>query len=223
VNSGIMDQFAVAMGKKDRVILLDCNSLDYEYLPFEIAPYSLVIINTNKQRSLADSKYNERHAECQSALKIFQKEMNIEQLCDIRPFEFDQHRQLLKDSILLKRARHVVLENARVNDAAIALQSKDLVVLGKLMYASHDSLRDDYEVSCKELDFIVDFCGEYKQCIGARMTGAGFGGCAIALVHQNRVEDFSKLLAASYKDAMELEAEIFSTSAAEGVRQTNIR
>ena len=219
VNSGIMDQFAVAMGKKDKAILLDCDSLDYEYLPFETGEYILAIINSNKQRTLADSKYNERFAECGKALKALKKELNVTHLCDIDLNTFEEHRHLIDDPVLQKRALHVISENFRVGEARDALKSNDHINFGKLMYASHRSLKDWYEVSGKELDTIVEFCKTYDDCIGARMTGAGFGGCAIALIKKNKFDDFSSKLSSYYQQKIGYKPEVFASEIGDGVRQ----
>ena len=219
VNSGIMDQFAVAMGKKDKAILLDCDSLDYEYLPFETGEYILAIINSNKQRTLADSKYNERFAECGKALKALKKELNVTHLCDIDLNTFEEHRHLIDDPVLQKRALHVISENFRVGEARDALKSNDHINFGKLMYASHRSLKDWYEVSGKELDTIIEFCKTYEDCIGARMTGAGFGGCAIALIKKNKFDDFSSKLSSYYQQKIGYKPEVFASEIGDGVRQ----
>ncbi len=217
VNCGIMDQFAVANGKKDQVILLDCENLDYEYFPFNFKKEGLVVINTNKPRRLAESKYNERFSECRQALAILQKELPVENLCDIHPGQFEQYKELIGDPVLAKRAKHVISEYGRVKDATIALQTNDLVIFGKLMYASHHSLKKDYEVSCIELDTVVEFCKKFSGCYGARMTGAGFGGCAIAIIDRNRFDQFSKELIADYTGKIGYAPEIFLTAAEEGV------
>jgi galactokinase len=219
VNCGIMDQFAVAMGQKDKAILLNCDTLDYEYLPFNTGGYDLVIINSNKQRTLADSKYNERFTECGAALKLLKQQLEVGNLCDVTSAEFELNQHLIDDPVLRKRALHVISENARVKDAVIALQTGDMEVFGKLMYASHQSLKDLYEVSGKELDTIVDFCKTYEGGIGARMTGAGFGGCAIALIMKNRVNDFTENLALYYKEKIGYTPEIFVSGADDGVRE----
>lgn len=219
LNSGIMDQFAVAMGRKDKAILLDCDTLEFEYLPFEIGDYVLAIINSNKQRALAESKYNERFAECGAALKLLKKEVEAVHLCDITPDMFNTHRHLLEDPVLERRARHVVTENARVKDAKSALLAGELERFGSLMYASHQSLRELYEVSGKELDTIVEFCQTYEACIGARMTGAGFGGCAIALVKKDNFEDFSLKLISHYREKIGYEPQVFASAAGDGVRE----
>lgn len=219
VNCGIMDQFAVAMGKKDHAILLNCDTLDHEYIPFKTGNYSLVIINSNKQRALADSKYNERFAECGAVLKLLKQELDIENLCDADLASFEATVHLIRNPVLEKRARHVISENQRVKDAVIALQTGDMEVFGKLLYASHASLRDDYEVSGKELDTIVDFCREYPSCIGARMTGAGFGGCAMALVSSAKVDDFSAKITARYQNRIGYDPSVFIAGAEDGVRE----
>lgn len=218
VNSGIMDQFAVAMGKKDKAILLNCDTLEYEYLPFEIGNQVLAIINSNKQRTLADSKYNERFRECGTALKLLKQELSVTHLCDIDLATFKSHQHLIKDAVLEKRALHVITENERVKQARKALRSGQLDKFGELMYASHQSLRELYEVSGKELDTIVDFCKTYGKCIGARMTGAGFGGCAIALIDKNSVEDFTAKLTVYYKEKIGYEPEVFASDIGDGVK-----
>jgi len=217
LNSGIMDQFAVALGKKNKAILLDCDTLEYEYLPFETGDYILAIINSNKQRKLADSKYNERFAECGKALKALKKELDVTHLCDIDLKTFEDHRHLINDPVLDKRALHVISENFRVGEAKDALKVNDLTTFGKLMYASHQSLKDWYEVSGRELDTIVEFCKSYNDCIGARMTGAGFGGCAIALVKRNKFEDFSSKLGEYYDNIIGYKPDVFASEIGDGV------
>jgi len=219
VSCGIMDQFAVSMGKQNKAILLNCDTLDYEYIPFETDPYILAIINSNKQRSLTESKYNERFTECGAALKLLKQGLDIQNLCDIDLATFDLKKYLVNDPVLQKRALHVVSEMVRVKDAVIALQTKDLGVLGKLMYSSHESLKNLYEVSGKELDTIVDFCKKFNGCIGARMTGAGFGGCAISLVRKEAFDDFVKQLTKDYKDVIGYAPEIFASEIGDGVKE----
>lgn len=217
VNCGIMDQFAVAMGKKDRAILLNCDTLEYEYLPFNTGEYVLAIINSNKQRSLTDSKYNERFTECGKALKLLKKELKVENLCDVDLHTFQSHRHLINDPVLEKRALHVVAENFRVHEAKDALKAGELNTFGKLMYASHKSLQELYEVSGKELDTIVEFCKTYQDCIGARMTGAGFGGCAIALIKKDSIDDFTRKLNQYYKEEIGYSPEVFASNIGNGV------
>jgi galactokinase len=219
VNCGIMDQFAVAFGEKDKAILLDCDTLEYEMLPFDSGDYGLLIINTNKQRTLADSKYNERFAECGEALKALKKELTVNNLCEISIDNFQKHQHLIDDPVLQKRALHVIAENFRVEEATQALIKSDPGIFGELMYSSHDSLKNLYEVSGVELDTIVSFCKEYGDCIGARMTGAGFGGCAIALVKKSSVEEFSQKLKEHYKSKIGYDATVFSSAIGDGVKE----
>jgi len=219
VNSGIMDQFAVVMGKEDKAILLNCDTLDYEYLPFETGEYILTIINSNKKRTLTESKYNERFAECGKALKALKKELVVDNLCDISLSDFEEHRHLINDPVLDKRALHVISENFRVGEARDALKAGDLLGFGKEMYASHQSLKDWYEVSGKELDAIVEFCKTSDDCIGARMTGAGFGGCAIALVKKDTFDDFSSKLIEYYEPKIGYKCDVFATDIGDGVRE----
>jgi len=219
VNCGIMDQFAVTFGEKNKAILLNCDSLEYDLLPFDTGIYSLVVINTNKTRSLADSKYNERFAQCGAALKALKKEIDAKNLCDIDMLTFQSHKHLISDPILEKRALHVISENFRVNAAAKVLKEGRLEEFGELMYQSHESLKMLYEVSGAELDTIVEFCKEYKGCIGARMTGAGFGGCAIALVDKSRMDDFTKRLVGVYKDRIGYDPTVFASEIGNGVRE----
>jgi galactokinase len=219
VNCGIMDQFAVTFGQKDKAILLNCDSLQYEMLPFETGDYVLAIINTNKARTLADSKYNERFAECGTALKALRKEVAASNLCDIDLETFQTVRRLINDEVLEKRALHVISENCRVNEATKALTQNQLNRFGQLMYASHESLKDLYEVSGVELDTIVEFCKEYDYCIGARMTGAGFGGCAIALVRNDKVDDFSKHVTTYYAGKIGYAPSVFVSNIGDGAKE----
>jgi len=218
LNSGIMDQFAVAMGKESHAVLLNCDTLDYEYLPFEIGDYVLAIINTNKPRKLVESKYNERFNECRNALKLLQQKLNVTHLCEVNIEDFTKNRELINDVVVENRALHVISEDERVKNAKAALVSGDIKTFGELMYASHDSLQNLYEVSGKELDTIVDFCKTYKDCIGARMTGAGFGGCAIALIKKDSFDDFSEKITGDYEEKIGYKPGVFSSVIAEGVR-----
>ncbi|WP_316803464.1 galactokinase [Pedobacter nototheniae] len=216
VNSGIMDQFAVAFGEKDKAIVLDCDTLKYKMVDVNLGNYVLAIINTNKPRELADSKYNERVAECQTALKALNEEITLHNLCELTAEKFALHSHLIKDELILNRATHVVKENDRVHLAAKALNAGDLDEFGRLMYASHQSLKELYEVSGKELDAVVDFCIDYEHVIGARMTGAGFGGCAIALLEKGFEEDFAKKLTDYYVDKIGYPAEIYISEIGNG-------
>ena len=218
LNSGIMDQFAVAMGKEGHAVLLNCDTLDYEYLPFEIGDNVLAIINTNKPRKLVESKYNERFAECMTAKEKLQQKLNINHLCDVSMEEFTQNRDLINDPVVENRALHVISENDRVKKAREALVSGDIKTFGELMYASHDSLQNLYEVSGVELDTIVDFCKTYEGCSGARMTGAGFGGCAIALIKKDSFDDFKEKVTEYYTEKIGYKPGVFSSVIAQGVK-----
>ncbi|MFF5382723.1 galactokinase [Pedobacter suwonensis] len=209
LNSGIMDQFAVTFGEKDKAIVLDCETLKYKMVDVDLGKYVLAIINTNKPRELADSKYNERVAECQIALRQLNEEITLNYLCELNAEKFALHSHLISDETILNRATHVIKENDRVHLAAKALNGGDLATFGRLMYASHESLRTLYEVSGKELDTVVDFCSGYDHVIGARMTGAGFGGCAIALLEKGYEEDFAKHLTGYYLERIGYSAAIY--------------
>lgn len=188
VNCGIMDQFIVCNGKKNQALLLNCNTLEYQEIPFELGQYSLIIANTNKKRQLTDSKYNERKAECEKILEIVQKNgYEIDELCKLKEKDLQNILPLIADNVLQKRFRHVVSENLRTLQAADALKKGDILLLGELLCQSHLSLKNDYEVSGIELDTLVEGFLKQEGCIGARMTGAGFGGCAIALVKTTHV------------------------------------
>lgn len=190
VNSGIMDQFAVGMGKKDHAILLNCQTLDFEYAPIQLEHHVIMIINTNMQRTLAGSAYNERRKQCEQALADLQSELPIQSLGDLSKVDFDKHKHLIKDETNQKRAKHAVYENARTLEALENLRQDNLLAFGKLMNESHLSLQHDYEVTGTELDTIVEAAWNQDGVIGARMTGAGFGGCAIAIVENDKIESF---------------------------------
>ncbi|NJE64118.1 galactokinase [Enterococcus durans] len=190
VNSGIMDQFAIGFGEVDKAILLDTNTLKYEMVPVKLDGYAVVIMNTNKRRELADSKYNERRSECEEALKRLQTQLTIDALGDLDSETFEAHTDLINDDTLIRRARHAVTENQRTLEAKAELEKGNLAAFGKLLNASHYSLRHDYEVTGIELDTLVDAAQKQEGVLGARMTGAGFGGCAIALVKEENIPEF---------------------------------
>lgn len=190
VNSGIMDQFAIGFGDVDQAILLDTNTLKYEMVPVKLDGYAIVIMNTNKRRELADSKYNERRSECEEALARLQKQLDIQSLGDLDEATFEANITLIDDDTLIRRARHAVTENQRTLDAKAELEKGNLEAFGKLLNASHHSLRYDYEVTGIELDTLVDAAQVQAGVLGARMTGAGFGGCAIALVKEENIPAF---------------------------------
>ena len=218
VKSGIMDQFAIGMGKDKHAILLDCNTLEYEYAPVELGDYVIVIMNTNKRRELADSKYNERRSECESALADLQTELDIQSLGDLSVDAFDQHRQLISGETKQKRARHAVYENARTKEAFTKLHEKDLVAFGQLLNDSHASLRDDYEVTGLELDTLQEAAVKQPGVLGARMTGAGFGGCAIALVEKAQVEIFKTNVEDIYTDKIGYAPTFYEATIGDGAK-----
>lgn len=219
VNSGIMDQFAIGMGKKDHAILLDTNTLEYELVPAEFGDYSVAIMNTNKRRELADSKYNERRAECEEALSRLQTKLTIKSLGELDEATFTANESLIGDEILIKRAKHAVTENERTLKAKEALVAGDLAAFGKLLDASHASLRDDYEVTGVELDTLVATAQAQPGVLGARMTGAGFGGCAIALVHNSEWDNFVNNVKSAYEEVIGYETDIYRAAIDDGARK----
>jgi galactokinase len=219
VNSGIMDQFAVGMGKENCGILLNCNTLEYEYAPLNLTGYKIIIMNTNKRRELSDSKYNERRSECEAALTLLQQERNIHSLGELSERDFETSTHLINDETLVKRARHAVYENQRTLLASDALKKGNLGKFGQLMNASHVSLRDDYEVTGVELDTLVETAWKQEGTIGARMTGAGFGGCAIAIVKDENVEEFVANVSSQYMDKIGFQATFYVASIGEGAKE----
>lgn len=209
VNCGIMDQFAVAMGKRDNGILLNCNTLEYNYVPLHLTGVKIVISNTKKRRGLADSKYNQRRRECDSALASLRKKLDIDYLCDLDSITFEANKYLIDDPVVLKRATHVVYENIRTKESASALENNDLLLFGNLMIQSHDSLRDLYEVTGVELDTMVDEALKIHGTLGSRMTGAGFGGCTVSLVKDNAVDDFIRDVGFNYEKRTGIKPEFY--------------
>lgn len=219
VGCGIMDQFASAMGKANHAILLDCNTLNYSYAPLNITGYKIVIGNTNKKRGLADSKYNERLTECREALKLLQQQLKISALGEINITQLEQHANLIANPIIYQRARHAVTENQRTLSAVNALNENNLIAFGQLMKASHISLRDDYAVTGFELDSLVEAAWEQQSCIGARMTGAGFGGCTVNLIAEDLVNDFIMQVTTKYQQKTGLNADFYIVKASTGAHE----
>ncbi|MGL5955520.1 MAG: galactokinase [Brevinema sp.] len=216
VNCGIMDQFASAMGKKDHAILLDCNTLKYTYVPFDLGTYSLIIIDSKKQRQLHDSKYNERRAECEKAIEYLYPHTQITHLGELSEQQFEKYQQYISDSTILKRAKHAVSENQRTLYALDSLRDNDIFLLGELLNASHLSLKDDYEVTGVELDTLTEIIRSYPGVLGARMTGAGFGGCCIAIVPTPSVESLIEFTQKEYFQRTHLQAQFYRASAEDG-------
>ena len=219
LSSGIMDQFAVAFGEANKALKLNCDTLDYEAVDAHLGDNVLAVINTNKPRKLAESKYNERVQECQQALANLKQKLNINHLCDIDGATFEQYRYLINNDTVLRRARHVIDENDRVKLAADALAQNNLAEFGRLMYASHESLQADYEVSGVELDTIVEYSKTDENVVGARMTGAGFGGCAIAIVKGDAFDSFRHNLIAYYTEKVGYAPSVYATSICDGVHE----
>ena len=219
VNCGIMDQFAIGMGKKDNAILLDTNTLKYQYSSIKLDGASIVIANTNKRRGLTDSKYNERRSECETALKDLQSELKIKTLCEINEDVFEKNRHLIKSEVCAKRAKHAIYENQRTLKAVIALENKDIKLFGELMNKSHISLRDDYEVTGIELDTLVEIAWKMQGVIGSRMTGAGFGGCTVSIVKDEFVDEFIKNVGEEYKNKIGYAAVFYVARIGDGARQ----
>ena len=216
VNCGIMDQFAIAMGKKDCAIFLDTADLSYEYAPIVLKGAKIVILNTNKKRGLGDSKYNERRSECEAALAALQTKLSIKSLGELTEEEFEANKELIGDPVKIKRAKHAVYENQRTIKAVKALKDNDLELFGKLMIASHDSLRDDYEVTGIELDTLVAEALKQQGVIGARMTGAGFGGCAVSIVKEEAVPAFIENVGKAYKEKIGYAADFYVVEIGDG-------
>lgn len=223
VNCGIMDQYIIATAKKNTAEVLDCAKIEHEYVPLNLGDYRFVVMNTKKQRKLADSKYNERRSQCEEGLSILQNAgIKIPNLCSLSVEEFNKVGKVIKDDVIYRRVRHCVTEMDRVLKAVDALKSNNLKELGQLLYASHNSLRDDYEVTGIELDTLAETSQKQKGCLGARMTGAGFGGCAIALVHKDNIDDFVENVQKEYTKVVGYEAGFFACESGDGVAHYKI-
>lgn len=213
VNCGIMDQFAVANGKKEMGMLLDCNKLQSKYVSIDLKEYTLLVINSNKPRALVDSKYNERRAECDKILALLDGFDPSKELANLNPLSL----AYIEDDILYSRAKHILTENNRVKMASNALAEGNIEALGQLLLASHQSLDEDYEVAGHELNIIIKYAMKVKECVGARMTGAGFGGCCIALVEKNAVAKFKQYVCKKYKENTHYTCDIFEIEISDGV------
>lgn len=220
-NCGIMDQFAVAMGKKDHAIFLDTSDLSYEYAPCVLDGAKIVITNSKVKHSLVDSAYNDRRNECAAALKALQSELDIQALGDLTPEEFEAHKSLIKDEIQLQRAKHAVYENQRTIDAVTALKVGDIESFGKLMNQSHISLRDDYDVSCEEIDILVDLAWKIPGVLGSRITGGGFGGCTVSIVKNESIDTFIEIIGKTYLEKVGHEAEFYTVDIGDGASRLN--
>lgn len=219
VNCGIMDQFAIAMGKADHAIFLDTATLKFEYAPIKLENAKIVISCSNKKRGLGDSKYNERRSECERALAQMQEVLSIHTLGDLTEEQFEQNKGAIKDAVCQKRAKHAVYENQRTVKAVEALQKNDVKLFGELMNASHVSLRDDYEVTGIELDTLVEEAWKIDGVIGSRMTGAGFGGCTVSIVKNEAVDNFIEKVGSAYKEKIGYAADFYVVEIGDGPRK----
>lgn len=217
VKCGIMDQFIIGMAQEESGILLNTSNLDYHHVKINLGDYVILIGNTNKKRTLSSSKYNERRAECEEGLKALQKRFEIKELCELTSQDFEDSNALITNPVIFKRVRHVITENERTKAAYQALQTGNLSEFGKLLNQSHDSLRDDYEVTGAELDTMQELFLEYGA-LGARMTGAGFGGCAIALVKASEAEAIIEKVRKDYEEKIELDADFYLVRVGNGAR-----
>ena len=219
VYCGIMDQFAIAMGKKYHAIFLDTATLQYEYAPIKLTGCKLVIACSNKKRGLGDSKYNERRAECEKALSEIRTLVDVQSLGELDEATFGKVEMLIKDDVRAKRARHAVYENRRTITAVQALKRENITLFGQLMNASHESLRDDYEVTGPELDALVDAARKQPGVIGSRMTGAGFGGCTVSIVKDDCVDSFIEKVGAEYLEKIGYAADFYVVEIGDGPRE----
>ena len=217
-NCGIMDQFASAMGKKDHAIFLDTNTLHYEYAPVKLKDEKIVITNSKVKHSLVNSAYNDRRLECETALKELQKVISISSLGDLSEIAFEKYKDAITSPIVRKRAKHAVYENQRTIRAVSALKNNNVELFGQLMNASHESLRYDYEVSCEEIDFLVDLAQAMPGVIGSRITGGGFGGCTVSIVKNDTVEHFIDSIGKEYLKRTGHKAEFYVVDIGDGAR-----
>ncbi len=216
VNCGIMDQFAIAMGKKDNAIFLDTADLSYTYAPIALAGAKIVIASSNKKRGLGDSKYNERRSECETALAELQQVVQIGSLGDLDEETFEKYQSAIKDEVRRKRAKHAVCENQRTVRAVEALKANDVALFGRLMNDSHVSLRDDYEVTGIELDTLVEEAWKVEGVIGSRMTGAGFGGCTVSIVKDEAIDSFIEKVGSAYEEKIGYGADFYVVEIGDG-------
>lgn len=219
VNSGIMDQFAVGMGRSNQAILLNTNTLEFDMVPLDLKDNQLVIMNTNKRRGLNDSKYNQRRSECEAGLALINQQKSVNNLCDLSVADLDWIKETVQDDLLYRRIRHCITENQRTKDSMRVLNQGDLAAFGKLMSQSHDSLRDDYEVTGIELDTLVAAALSLPDTLGARVTGAGFGGCAIAIVKKTSLETFKEMVRKIYLEKIGYEPSFYTPEIGDGARE----
>ena len=218
VNSGIMDEAAIALGKKNKALLLDCSTFDYKYENISLGDYTFVVLKTNKPRKLIESKYNERVSECQRALSILKTKYNISNLCELKNKDLNEIKYAIKDKLLYGRVRHVITENERVHEFSYAMKIGDISLMGSILNASHESLKKDYEVTGEHLDTIYEAALE-AGAIGARMTGAGFGGCAIALISKKDFESFKEKVDKKYFEKLKIHPDVLKVDIVDGPKK----
>lgn len=218
-NCGIMDQFAVAMGKADNAIFLDTSTLNFEYAPVKLKDAKIIITNSKVKHSLVDSAYNTRRQECADALAALQTVVSIESLGDLDMETFEKYKSVIGDPVKEQRAKHAVAENQRTIDAVAALKADNIELFGQLMNQSHISLRDDYEVSCEEIDILVDLAWNTPGVSGSRITGGGFGGCTVSIVKNDAIDTFIETIGAAYKEKVGHEAEFYTVEIGDGARR----
>ncbi|HBA64338.1 MAG TPA: galactokinase [Lachnospiraceae bacterium] len=221
MNCGIMDQFASAMGKKDHAIFLDTSDLSFEYANIKLDDAKIVITNSKVKHSLVSSAYNDRRNECETALSELQKAVDIKALGELTEEEYEEHKDAIHSEIRQKRAKHAVYENQRTIKAVAALKNDDIELFGKLMNASHVSLRDDYEVSCEEIDILVDLAWNIPGVVGSRITGGGFGGCTVSIVKNDAVDTFIETVGTEYEKRVGHKAEFYVVEIGDGARVLN--
>lgn len=212
-----MDQYASVLGRKGNALLLDCRSVTHRYVPIDLEPFTLLLLNTRVSHNLASGEYNLRRADCYEGVRLLNEKagLGLESLRDLTPEQFEKYRNLLPSRIA-KRCAYVLAENARVQEASRALESKDLSAFGQLLYASHEGLKNEYEVSCEELDFLVDFSRDKEYVLGSRMMGGGFGGCTLNLLRKDRVEEYTIKVSKAYRQRFSIEPEPISVHPAQG-------
>ena len=218
-NCGIMDQFASAMGKKDHAIFLDTNTLEYEYAPVELKDAQIIIVNSKVKHSLVNSAYNDRRNDCEEALRELQTVVDVKALGELTEEQFEKYKSAIQSDVRAKRAKHAVYENQRTIKAVEALKAGDIETFGKLMNETHISLRDDYEVSCAEVDALVEIAWATEGVLGARITGGGFGGCTVNIVKNDAVDIFVEKIKKEYKEKTGIEAEIYFANIGDGARK----
>ena len=216
INCGIMDQFASAMGRKDHAIFLDTADLSYEYAPFKLDGAKIVVTNSNVKHALVDSEYNTRRSECERALEELQTVIDIKGLGDLSEEQFEANKSVIQDEVCARRAKHAVYENRRTIRAVEALKNNDMKLFGELMNASHVSLRDDYQVSCEEIDVLVEEAWKIDGVIGSRITGGGFGGCTVSIVRDEAVDTFKEKVGATYKERTGKTADFYVVEIGDG-------